>query len=139
MKIPLCFHALSAQSSFNDSSGGIFLKSLLRTRNQLLLVLKIYGKANFLKMLTHVDQSNLRPVLLQTSNTSHSYRFHKSRVPLFRCSTDSFKNHPTIAQSSFIFSLKHSLNVVTFSVLDKECRFHFQLSFNYVILCLLYF
>ena len=33
--------------------------------NPSLLVLKIYGKANFLKMLTDVDHDNLRTVLLQ--------------------------------------------------------------------------
>ena len=37
-----------------------------------MLVLKIYGKANFLKMLTDVDHDNLRTVILQTPNTSHS-------------------------------------------------------------------
>ena len=35
-----------------------------------MLVLKIYSKANFLKMLIDVDHDNLRTVLLQTPNTS---------------------------------------------------------------------
>ena len=48
---------------------------LLFTRNPSLLVLKIYGKANFLKMLIDVHHDNLRTVLLQTPNTSHSYPF----------------------------------------------------------------
>ena len=51
------------------------LELLLLTRNPSLLVLKIYGKANFLKMLIDVDHDNLRTVLLQTPNTSHSYPF----------------------------------------------------------------
>ena len=51
------------------------LELLLLTRNPSLLVLKIYGKANFLKMLTDVDHDNLRTVLLQTPNASHSYPF----------------------------------------------------------------
>ena len=51
------------------------LELLLLTRNPSLLVLKIYCKANFLKMLIDVDLDNLRTVLLQTPNTSHSYPF----------------------------------------------------------------
>ena len=51
------------------------LELLLLTRNPSLLVLKIYGKANVLKMLIDVDHDNLRTVLLQTPNTSHSYPF----------------------------------------------------------------
>ena len=53
----------------------VLLELLLLTRNPSLLVLKIYGKANFLKMLTDVDHDNLRTVLLQTPNTSDSYPF----------------------------------------------------------------
>ena len=53
----------------------VLLELLLLTRNPSLLVLKIYGKANFLKMFTDVDHDNLRTVLLQTPNTSHSYPF----------------------------------------------------------------
>ena len=53
----------------------VLLELLLLTRNPSLLVLKIYGKANFLKMLIDVDHDNLRTVLLQTPNTSHSYPF----------------------------------------------------------------
>ena len=47
------------------------LELLLLIRNPSLLVLKIHGKANFLKMLIDVDHDNLRTVLLQTPNTSH--------------------------------------------------------------------
>ena len=53
----------------------VLLELLLTIRNPSLLVLKIYGKANFLKMLIDVDHDNLRTVLLQTPNTSHSYLF----------------------------------------------------------------
>ena len=53
----------------------VLLELLLLTRNPSLLVLKIYGKANFLKMLIDVDHDNLRTVLLQTPNTSNSYPF----------------------------------------------------------------
>ena len=53
----------------------VLLELLLLTRNPSLLVLKIYGKANFLKMSIDVDHDNLRAVLLQTPDTSHSYPF----------------------------------------------------------------
>ena len=53
----------------------VFLELLLLTRNPSLLVLKIFGKANFPKMLIDVYHDNLRTVLLQTPNTSHSYPF----------------------------------------------------------------
>ena len=53
----------------------VLLELLLLTRNPSLLVLKIYGKANFLKMLIDVDHDNLRTVLFQTPNTFHSYPF----------------------------------------------------------------
>ena len=81
----------------------ILLELLLLTRNPSLLLLKIYGKANFLKMLIDVDHDNLRTVLLQTPNTSHSYLFQKSRIPLFRRSTHSLKNPSAMTSSSFIF------------------------------------
>ena len=42
----------------------VLLELLLLTRNPSLLVLKIYGKANFLKMLIDVDHNNSRTVLL---------------------------------------------------------------------------
>ena len=51
----------------------VLLQLLLLTRNASLLILKIYGKANFLKMLINVNDDNLQTVLLQTPNTSHSY------------------------------------------------------------------
>ena len=43
----------------------VFLELLFLTRNPSLLVLKIYGKAHFLKMLTDVDHDNLRTVLFK--------------------------------------------------------------------------
>ena len=64
----------SAKRLFHDTSG-VLLELLLITRNPSLLVLKIYGKANFLKMLIDIDHDNLRTVLLQTPNISHSYPF----------------------------------------------------------------
>ena len=64
----------SAKRLFHDTVE-VLLELLLLTRNPSLLVLKIYGKANFLKMLIDVDHDNLRTVLLQTPNTSHSYPF----------------------------------------------------------------
>ena len=53
----------------------LLLELLLLTRNPSLLFLKIYGKANFLKMLIDFDHDNLRPVLLQAPNAFHSYPF----------------------------------------------------------------
>ena len=53
----------------------VLLELLLLTRNPSFLVLKIYGKANFLKMFTDVDHDNLRTLLLQTPDTPHSYPF----------------------------------------------------------------
>ena len=93
----------------------VLLELLLLTRNPSLLVLKIHGKANFLKMLMDVDHDNLRTVLFQTPNISHSYPFSKSRIPLFRRSTQSLKNPSTITPTSFILQIRHSL-VVTYAV-----------------------
>ena len=53
----------------------VLLELLLLSRNPSLLVLKIYGKVNFLKMLIDVGHDNLRTVLLQTPYTPHSYPF----------------------------------------------------------------
>ena len=53
----------------------VLLELLLLTRNPITRNLKIYGKANFLKMLIDVHHDNLRTVLLQTPNTSHSCPF----------------------------------------------------------------
>ena len=53
----------------------VFLELLFLTRNPSLLVLKIYGKAHFLKMLTDVDHDNLRIVLFQTPNSYLSFLF----------------------------------------------------------------
>ena len=63
----------SAKRSFHDTSGGTF--RIIIAYHPSLLGLKIYGEANFLKMLIDVDHDNLRTVLLQTPNTSHSYPF----------------------------------------------------------------
>ena len=66
----------SAKHLFHDTSGGTFrIIIAYQDRNPSLLVLKIFGKANFLKMLIDVDHDNLRTVLLQTPNTSHSFPF----------------------------------------------------------------
>ena len=64
----------SAKRLFHDTGGGTF-RIIIATRNPSLLILKIYGKANFLKMLIDIDHDNLRTVLLQTPNISHSYPF----------------------------------------------------------------
>ena len=64
----------SAKRLLHDTSGGTF-RIIITYRNPSLLVLKIYGKANFLKMLIDIDHDNLRTVLLQTPNISHSYPF----------------------------------------------------------------
>ena len=100
---------------FHDSSGRKIFQIIIAYWEPAWLILKIYGKENFLKLLTHVDHSNLRTVFLQTPNTSYSYRFRNSRIPLFRHFMDSLKNPPTMAQSSFICKQKHLL-VVTFPI-----------------------
>ena len=70
-KLPQCSQAFF----YSQAPVEVLLELLLLIRNPSLLVLKIYGKANFLKMLIDVDHDNLRTVLLQTPNTSHSYPF----------------------------------------------------------------
>ena len=65
-KLLLCFQAFFPQSVPNVYSTipvEVLLELLLLTRNLSLLVLKIYGKVNFLKMLIDVDHDNLRTVL----------------------------------------------------------------------------
>ena len=78
-KLLLCSQAFfclnQVPNVYSTTPVEVLLELLLLTRNPSLLVLKIYGKANFLKMLTDVDHDNLRTVLLQTPNTSHSYPF----------------------------------------------------------------
>ena len=78
-KLPLCsqaFFCLNAVPNVRSTTPmEVLLELLLLTSNPSLLVLKIYGKANFLKMFIDVDHDNLRTVLLQTPNTSHSYPF----------------------------------------------------------------
>ena len=142
MKIPLCLHALSAQSSFKRSSMTVVeaLKSLLLTRNPSLLVLKVYGKANFLKMLTHVDHGNLRPVLLQTRNRYLPFlsisQVQNSSFPPFHGFFEKSSNYST----KFVYFLTKKIGLLLpFLFMDKERRFHFQLSFNYALSCLLYF
>ena len=79
-KLPLCSQAFSCLNPvpnvYSTTPVEVLLELLLLTRNPSWLVLKIYGKANFLKMLIDVDHDNLRTVLLQTPNTSHSYLFY---------------------------------------------------------------
>ena len=65
----------SSKRLFHDASGGTFRIIIAYQESIIAIVLKIYGKAHFLKMLTDVDYDNLRTVLLQTPNTSHSYPF----------------------------------------------------------------
>ena len=81
----------------------VLLELLLLTRNPSLLVLKIYGKANFLKMLIDVHHDNLRTVLLQTPNTSHSsiLEIQNPSFPPFHVIFEKSFNYMT--PSSFIF------------------------------------
>ena len=78
-KLPLCSQAFfclnPVPNVYSTTPVEVLLELLLLTRNPSLLVLKINGKANFLKMLIDVDHDNLRTVLLQTPNTSHFYPF----------------------------------------------------------------
>ena len=93
----------SVPNVYSTTPVEVLLELLLLTRNPSLPILKIYGKANFLKMSTDVDHDNLRPVFRQTSNTSHSYPFNKSRISLFFLSTYSLKNPSSMTPSLFIF------------------------------------
>ena len=106
-KLPLCSQAFfclnPVPNAYSTTPVEVLLELLLLTRNPSLLVLKIYGKANFLKMLMDVDHDNLRTALLQTPNTSHSYPLYKSRISLFFRSKYSLKNPSTMTSSSFIF------------------------------------
>ena len=67
-KLLLCSQAIfclnPVPNVYSTTPVEVLLELLLPTRNQSLLVLKIYSKANFLKMLTDVDHDNLRTVLL---------------------------------------------------------------------------
>ena len=69
------FFPQSSAKRLSTTPVEVLLELLLLTRNPSLLVVKIYGKANFLKMLIDVDHDNLRTALLQTPNTSYSYPF----------------------------------------------------------------
>ena len=106
-KLPLCSQAFfclnQVPNVYSTTPVEVLLELLLLTRNPSLLVLKIYGKASFPKMLIDVDHDNLRTVLLQTPNTAHSCPFQKSRIPLFRRSMYSLKNPSPMTPSSFIF------------------------------------
>ena len=64
----------SAKRLFHDTSGGTS-RIIIAYQESIIASLKIYGKANFLKMLIDVYHDNLRTVLLQTPNSSHSYPF----------------------------------------------------------------
>ena len=78
-KLSLCSQAFfghnPVRNVYSTTPVEVLLELLLLARNPSLLVWKIYGKANFLKMLIDVDHDNLRTVLLQTPNISHSYPF----------------------------------------------------------------
>ena len=78
-KLPLCSQALfclnPVPNVHSTAPVEVLLKLLLLTRNPSLLLLKIYRKANFPKILIDVDHDNLRTVLLQTPNNCHSYPF----------------------------------------------------------------
>ena len=76
-KLPLCSQAFfcPVPNVYSTTPVEVLLELLLLTRNPSLLLVKIYGKPNFLKMLTDVDHDNLRTVLRQTPNTSYSYLF----------------------------------------------------------------
>ena len=59
----------------SDTCVGTFRIIIAYQESIITSVEHIYGKANFFKMLIDVDNDNLRTVLLQTPNTSHSYPF----------------------------------------------------------------
>ena len=64
----------SAKRLFHDTSGGTF-RIIIAYQESIIASFEVYGKANFLKMLIDIDHDNLRTVLLQTPNISHSYPF----------------------------------------------------------------
>ena len=53
----------SSKRLFHDTIGGTF-RIIIAYQESIIARLKIYGKANFLKMLIDVDHDNLRTVLL---------------------------------------------------------------------------
>ena len=63
----------SSKRIFHDTSGGTF--RIIIAYQESIIASFEDGKANFLKMFIDVDHDNLRTVLLQTPNTSHSYPF----------------------------------------------------------------
>ena len=83
-KLPLCSQAFfclnQVPNAYSTTPVEVLLELLLLTRDPSFLFLKIYGKANFLKMFIAVDHDNLRTVLLQTSNNTlvdSNYRNHQ--------------------------------------------------------------
>ena len=87
----------SVPNVYSTTPVEILLELLLLTINPSLLVLKIYGKANFLKMLIDVDHDNLRTVLLQIPNTFLSYPFpvQNPSFPLFHVVFEKSFNYDT--------------------------------------------
>ena len=82
-----------------------------------LLVLKIYGKADFLKMVTRVDHGNLRPDLLQTPNTLSYYssdltsKFNRDLKNWM--SKNKLQIHPTKSKYIFIgssYNIKNNIS-----------------------------
>ena len=78
-KLPCCAlkHFLpqsSAKRLFHDTSKGTF-RIINAYQESIIASFEDIWQANFLKMLTNVDHDNLRTVLLQAPNTSHSYPF----------------------------------------------------------------
>ena len=73
-----------------------------------------------------VDHSNLRPVLLQTPNTSHSCRFHKSRISLFRRSTHKVRlfSHKVRLTKTFACFLSY------FSIENSVCTSNLATSYR---------
>ena len=86
-KLPLCSQAFfclnPVPNVYSTTPVEELLELLLLTRNPSLLALKIYGKANFLKMLIDVDHGNLRTVLLQTPNTLSILEVQNPSFPPF--------------------------------------------------------
>ena len=92
------FPQSSSKRLFHDTSGDTF-RIIIAYQKSIMLVLKIYGKANFLKMLIDVDHDNFRTVLLQTPNTFHSY-------PELEVQNPSFPPFHVIFEKSFNYDTK---------------------------------
>ena len=79
-KLLLCSQAFflpqfSSKRLFHYTNRGTFRIIIAYQESIIASFEDMYGKENFLKMLIDVDHDNLRTVLLQTPNTSHSYPF----------------------------------------------------------------